>query len=400
MAKKVITYSVENDSTLTPNSLQDGGIQGEHKMTELKFVFSDDLYKYFCEKAKIGKLIYRFDGYDGAGNVYHSNISELTEKTVCYKLENFLTRYGGLIKVVLTVTLIEFETGKVLEELVTAKAELRLIFTPYSISETETEYKSLSSLAETAKLNAETATVCANKSLEALNATIASAKALNGGSEYIFDGGDVNGEVDVNYVIDSEVSDYSENAVSNKAIKQYIDNKVDYAIGSIWVGGKDQDDNPLNPADIFGGEWKLIDKEFSSTARLDTENSGKIFTKSTEISEYEHYAIYGGHTIRIRFGFKPKISFDSDDAVKIGDFIWKEIGITGLYHSLIGITALSDVSNGLVMANIDKSGTLTVNDVIKNTTADQMIYINKDITCRYDTMLDSFCDKFYWQKIS
>ena len=142
----------------------------------------------------------------------------------------------------------------------------------------------------------------------------------------------------------------------------------------------------------------MIDKEFASASIIDTD--GTAFEASSNISGYEIYAIYGGHSIRLRLSFTPKAALDSDSTVDIGSFVFANMGVTGLYNSIISIPALSDGANGLVMANISNNGQVIVNDIVKSTIANQALYINENITCKCGNMLNAFCDKFYWKRIS
>ncbi|MBQ3181647.1 MAG: hypothetical protein IJB50_02700, partial [Clostridia bacterium] len=78
MALKRITFTVGADKTLSPATAQDGGMQGDHNATELLFKFSEGLYTHLQSEATKGKLVYRFDAYDGEGTVHHSNTAVLT----------------------------------------------------------------------------------------------------------------------------------------------------------------------------------------------------------------------------------------------------------------------------------------------------------------------------------
>lgn len=50
--------------------------------------------------------------------------------------------------------------------------------------------------------------------------------------EWILDGGDATAEID--FIVDTEVSDTSENAIANKVIKKYVDDKArDYIVAQI-----------------------------------------------------------------------------------------------------------------------------------------------------------------------
>ncbi len=392
MALKRITFTVGADKTLSPATVQDGGMQGDHKATELLFNFSDELYNHLQTEATKGKLVYRFDGYDGQGGVHHSNTAVLTGKSVTYPLEYILTCYGGLLKVELIISLVNGEESA--EVLHTEAAQLKLTFTPYSTGNKSQEHKDLSTLAEIVKDYALRAEKAEQAAAEAQEQTRLLSAAFKSGTTYIFNGGNASGEIDADFIVDGEVSDYSTNAVQNKVIKKYVDDK--YPVGSVWVGGKN-DSEPIDPSTIFGGTWKLIDKEFRSTYHNDEGTDG-AFVVSKDVSDYQIFAIYSGHTIRLRLFFTPKVAFADDNVVQIGQFNFEKIGLTGFYHSVISIPAMSDASNGLVMATIGNTGEVEVNDVIKNTTANQGIYINQEITCRHTEMLDSFCDKFYWQR--
>lgn len=46
------------------------------------------------------------------------------------------------------------------------------------------------------------------------------------GAEYVFDGGDALSEIDIEIVVDKQMSDNSDNAVANRVVKAYIDGKI------------------------------------------------------------------------------------------------------------------------------------------------------------------------------
>lgn len=57
-----------------------------------------------------------------------------------------------------------------------------------------------------------------------------------------------------------------------------------YPVGSIWVGGIDSNKTKINPQDIFGGTWELIDKEFEN--KIITYDSSTETTLSQIFSQY------------------------------------------------------------------------------------------------------------------
>ncbi len=208
-----------------------------------------------------------------------------------------------------------------------------------------------------------------------------------------------------------QIPSTAENIVLKENLKRLLLD-IEHPIGSIWIGGKYEEPvtdsetgdvihaagKPIKPADIFGGTWKLIDKEFKSMTYSD-DGEKSAFSMSNYISAYRIAAIYGGHTIRMRFDFTPNIAFNDDSSIRIGTFNLDEIGVTGFYNTISDIPAMSDPANGLVMASISNSGAVDVNDIVKSTTANQRIYINYEITCLSEDMFDEFCDKFYWRRI-
>ena len=97
----------------------------------------------------------------------------------------------------------------------------------------------------------------------AVAGAISNLVSLEDNTEWIFDGGDASGSVEIDLVIDGEMSDTSNNPVSNKVIKKYVDNMVDliYPVGSIYMSAND-----TSPSILFGGEWERIKDRFLISA--------------------------------------------------------------------------------------------------------------------------------------
>ncbi len=430
MALKTITFTVKADKTLSladgsHATIQDGGMQGDHKATALEFKL-DGLYSYLQTEASNGKLVYRFDAYDGQGGVHHSDTEKLTGKSVTYPLEYTVTCHGGLVKVELIISRIEekiIENKKVEyvtnEVLHTKAAELKLTFSPYSTGDKSQPYKDLSTLAEVAKQNAEKAEAAAAEAKSAQQQTENAKTAFQNGTTYIFNGGNASGVIDANFIfiVDTELSDYSTNAVENKAIKKYVDDK--YPVGSIWIGGKNGSE-PIDPSAIFGGEWKVIDKGFEHSARIINFNEdigilgygGKhgyntCYDKNA-IDEMEIYCHRADHTVRFRINCKLKAGYKFTDK-EIAPFIemdWKEFGFTQLSAGYSAILASNDWFHpaGLVIKveydntiiHLDVMGSSKEYTVPNNVTEPITIDFTTPINTEF--MLNKFCDKFYWQR--
>ena len=99
----------------------------------------------------------------------------------------------------------------------------------------------------------------AKATFEAVKNETAKFISLEDNTEWVFNGGDASGSVGVELVIDNEMSDKSDNLVSNKIIKRYVDEKFlsCYPVGSIYMSMND-----IDPAFLFGGEWERIENTF------------------------------------------------------------------------------------------------------------------------------------------
>ena len=140
---------------INPENIQEGGVQGEHKVTQLEFLINEDLYAELkLHTANIsGQLIYRFDGYDCSGLVIRSDIKPLTSSKVSYLLEECLTRHGGLLKVVLVISISKNENTEI--EMFSYPALIRLKNLPLAIDICGEDYISVSTLAANVKMEAE-----------------------------------------------------------------------------------------------------------------------------------------------------------------------------------------------------------------------------------------------------
>lgn len=432
MALKTITYTIEADKTLTPATIQDAGMQGDHKATKLLFRFSDGLNSYLQQKAIDGKLVYRFDGYDGQGGVHRGDTNVLTDKSVEYPLEYTVTCYGGIVKVELIISCIS-EDGETSEEVLHTKAaELKLIFSPYHSGNELKEYKDLSALAEIVKDYALRAERAEQAAKEAKEETRLLSSAFQNGTTYIFNGGNASGEIDANFIIDSEMSDYSSNCVKNKVIKKYVDNNFNFPVGSVWIGGK-KEGTPINPSEVFGGTWELFDKTFTRQRIYRETNRGHDLGQYLETTKNDDGSTNYGNGVNIRglsfdytehcISMTVYANFNEEKTVQsdfvLFNLISSAIGInpiiqqeTGKYDSFIYtryFIGQCDANNAAACMlktypNLD-TGSVSVSYV--NAVSNRSTILKNDnldvtfsIQCEAKNMLDDFCDCFYWKKIA
>ena len=237
MAVRKIEFTVSSDG-ITPSVKQFAGVQGDHKATEVVFNIAPELYRSLKSQATNGaKLIYRFDGYDGEGGFKSSDTAELTEAQLSYELEEWLTRFGGIIKVVLVISALKNDLTQM--ELFNFPALLQLKNSPEGVETDGINRESMSTLAQVAKDSANTAVDAKNIAVEAQSKTERARAALENGTVWVFDGGDAAGDVDldgdgtpdmntadIKFVVDNEMSDDSGNAIANAIVKEYIDKTI------------------------------------------------------------------------------------------------------------------------------------------------------------------------------
>ena len=105
-----LNFTVGIDS-ISPDTVQFGGIQGEHNATEIEITLTDELVSAL--KSLAGEVCYRIDLVDGAGAHYLGEpMTYINESSIIYELPQAATAQGG-------------------------NAEVRLVFTEYAENETK-----------------------------------------------------------------------------------------------------------------------------------------------------------------------------------------------------------------------------------------------------------------------
>ncbi len=149
MTIKTIEYSV-GVAGITPATEQFAGTQGDHRVVELDFILTDELYSAATKVASDGKLMYRFDVYDGEGGIWQSEAKELDDTNVCIELEERHTRYGGKVEVYLVITALSAD-GEIEVELYAFPATLRFKNRPEGEYQEGENYESVTGLVDVAK---------------------------------------------------------------------------------------------------------------------------------------------------------------------------------------------------------------------------------------------------------
>ena len=224
MAVRVFKYTVTDDE-IAAVSIPQAGVQGEHNATKLEFEMGDSLTQKLMALSGDGKVFcYHFDRYDGTGGKNSTEPIEFTpgaDKNFSHLIEQWQTRYGGTIQIYFVITLVDEDKTEM--ELYSYSVKLMLKSLPEAAETDDENYDTIVTLAMVAKKHSEIATNAAKTATEAMEKTELAKAALEGGSEWVFDGGDASDSIGVDFVVDSEFINGSENPVKSKVVKEYVD---------------------------------------------------------------------------------------------------------------------------------------------------------------------------------
>lgn len=341
MSIREIKYTVKADG-IDPAVKQFGGVQGDHRVSKVAFTIDDGLFNSLKTVAldKSGQLIYRIDGYNGAGEVIRSDINNLPEeRKVSYLLEESITRYGGLIRVVLVISLMANDLTEM--ELYVVPVVLQLKNLPTGAETEEKNRESMSVLAQVAKEASAVASAAAKEATEAKEKTELAKAALEGGAEWVFDGGSPTDDVNINFVIDSQMSGSSENAVMNKVAKAYVDGEFKkfsellenaikkskleaHPIGSYYWSSESTE-----PSVLFGGTWEKVEGKFILAAGRYIDKNGTDRTYSVNDKDFGEYF----HTLSIEEMPEHAHAIQKQVSNNAGNEIYVGSGGEKLYYS-------------------------------------------------------------------
>lgn len=204
--------------------------------------------------------------------------------------------------------------------------------------------------------------------------------------------------------------EYVEEHLSN--MQSTIMNMI-FPIGSIWVGGKNDKGEKIDPATLFGGTWTLIDKNFeNSTTSINSQDDSLLVSNLPSDFVVSVDAIRAGNTLRMRIGIKSPRTY-TDTNINIGQLNLNKVGVSNLswsYNYLLGTTEYStdETKRGAIIVGINHQGVIKHFDILPANGAEDVQYYYKDAAYSYYVdvtapipvhhMLDSFCDRFYWQR--
>lgn len=189
------------------------------------------------------------------------------------------------------------------------------------------------------------------------------------------------------------------NSITTNTNNSILDFDSIYPVGSVYTSSSN-----TNPSSLFGGTWELIDKEFIPR-QINLTDSIVTGINANKVDDYFGFITVAGHSLRFRVQFAPTVDL-TDYSIDICSFDFSKIGITGFSFQVIAGVGGSDGSDGLIMYNFNTSTKkLSVIDVVPKGNATTLVkennyFCNFEMTVRDTDMLDSFCNKFYWKRVS
>ena len=187
------------------------------------------------------------------------------------------------------------------------------------------------------------------------------------------------------FEVDME-SEFYEDVIFHKAPSGILDSI--FPIGSIYVNSTNK-----NPSENIGGEWSLVDKDWSTKA------IEKTYSSSAATLELVAARTSDSLRIRIKVTLKQTIA---DTQVFLGNINWSDLGvISAIPYGLFNLVGASDGGNSLVTVHLQHTGRL---DSIDTYTAElnsgDVFYINVTVNAFDSDKDDAACNKFYFKRIS
>ncbi|MBQ6885753.1 MAG: hypothetical protein IJN56_08485 [Clostridia bacterium] len=149
MALRNFNFDVSINGII-PNIVTDAGTQGDHGVTRLNFMLTEEIYQEIVNSVVDGRVVYRFDLYNGEGGIWQSEALALVSREVGITLEEKHTRFGGKLIVYLIITSLTSNNETDIE-LYNYPIMLKLKNRPNGVFQEGENYQSVVSLAENVK---------------------------------------------------------------------------------------------------------------------------------------------------------------------------------------------------------------------------------------------------------
>ena len=187
-----------------------------------------------------------------------------------------------------------------------------------------------------------------------------------------------------------------------------------HPVGSIIITGPNPTSStgaPIDPNGKIEGKWALVDKSFRYGI-TDIGPPNSFSPSESGISISGETAIRTDHSLLIKLG----VASANDITISTSQ---SSVLLVSLNLARLGVNQLSSASTrGIAFASstnasaagaavcydIQKDGKVYLNDVVNSGSSaltlkkNMYMYINAIIPINYIDMIDSFCDKFYWER--
>lgn len=166
-----------------------------------------------------------------------------------------------------------------------------------------------------------------------------------------------------------------------------------YPVGSVYTTS-----TAVNPGTLLGfGTWKLVGKEFRDASEFNSDNTFFI-PDATNTTSADVCCIRSGASMTIRLHIHNKVAINTAELV-MGKFNWEAMGVTQLPFDLFYLLGGSVDGDDAFLYRVYKDGNVHVWKYISSSIAkDKDCYSVFSATIPHENMLDSACDKFYWER--